>query len=191
MAGTDQGERDDSGKRGPGALIAAVILIAVGVLFFLQNRGYPIPTNLWSLVLLVPAGFALSGLWRRYQAAVHHDHDDSPPARFMLEDGGVPGGELQARDPSGRLLAVALCDVVEDAWSSVYCYYDPDCPERGLGTFMALAEIDAAASRGLRWWYPGFWVAGCAKMAYKARFGPTEVLRGGCWSPMDAGDRQT
>jgi leucyl-tRNA---protein transferase len=125
-------------------------------------------------------------LWRRYQAAVHHDHDDSPPARFMQDDGGIAGGELHARDPSGRLLAVALCDVVEDAWSSVYCYYDPDCRDRALGTFMALAEIDAAASRGLRWWYPGFWVAGCAKMAYKARFGPAEVLRGGCWTPIDA-----
>ncbi len=68
MAGTEQGRRDDSGKRGPGALIAALILIAVGVIFFLQNRGVPIPTNLWSLVLLIPALFALSGFWRRYQA---------------------------------------------------------------------------------------------------------------------------
>ena len=68
MADTGNTPRDDSGKRGPGALIAAVILIAVGALFFLQNRGVPIPTNLWSLILLVPAGFALSGFWRRYRA---------------------------------------------------------------------------------------------------------------------------
>ena len=68
MAGREQGGRDDSGKRGPGALIAGVILIAVGALFFLQNRGVPIPTNYWSLVLLIPAAFALSGFWRRYRA---------------------------------------------------------------------------------------------------------------------------
>ena len=69
MAGTQQNGRDDSGRRGPGALIAAVILIGVGVIFFLQNRGFAIPSNLWSLVLLIPAGFALSGLWRRYRAS--------------------------------------------------------------------------------------------------------------------------
>lgn len=68
MAGTEQGAREDSARRGPGALIAAVILIAVGVIFFLQNRGVAIPTNLWSLVLLVPAAFALSGVWQRYRA---------------------------------------------------------------------------------------------------------------------------
>jgi len=130
-------------------------------------------------------------LWRRYQAVVHDDHDDSTPVRFMTEDGGIPGGELQARDPAGRLLAVALCDVVGDAWSSVYCYYDPECRDRALGTFMALAEIETAASHGLRWWYPGFWVAGCAKMAYKARFGPAEVLREGCWSRLDSGEPES
>ena len=60
-------ERDDSGKRGPGALIAAIILVGVGVLFFLQNLGYAIPGNLWSLLLLVPAIFSLAGLLRKYR----------------------------------------------------------------------------------------------------------------------------
>lgn len=60
-----QDQRDDSGRRGPGAWIAAVILIGVGVLFFLQNRGYAVPGNLWSLLLLVPAVFALAGLVRK------------------------------------------------------------------------------------------------------------------------------
>lgn len=125
-------------------------------------------------------------LWRRYQAAVHDDREEGSPERFMREDGGIPGGELHARDGAGRLLAVALCDVVGDAWSSVYCYWEPEEAARGLGTFMALAEIAAAAQRGLRWWYPGYWVPGCAKMAYKARFLPAEVLREGRWLGMDA-----
>jgi arginyl-tRNA--protein-N-Asp/Glu arginylyltransferase len=123
-------------------------------------------------------------LWRRYQAAVHDDHEVEAPIRFMTEDGGIAGGELHARDANGRLLGVAICDVAGDALSSVYCYWEPDEKARGLGTALALAEIASAAQQGLRWWYPGFWVAGCAKMAYKARFGPAQVLQDGRWQPM-------
>ncbi|MBN8527176.1 MAG: arginyltransferase [Planctomycetes bacterium] len=130
-------------------------------------------------------------LWRRYQAAVHQDAEDASPERFMAEDGGVPGGELHARDRDGRLLGVAMCDVVGDAWSSVYCYWEPAEEARGLGTYMALAEIAEAARRGLRWWYPGYWVPGCAKMAYKARFRPAQVLRDGVWTAMDSGEAPT
>lgn len=120
-------------------------------------------------------------LWRRYQQAIHDDPAEDPPDRFLVDDAGIPGGELHARDGSGRLLGVALCDVAGDAWSSVYCYWEPASAARGLGTFLALAEIATAARRGLRWWYSGFLVAGCAKMAYKARFGPAEVLVDGRW----------
>lgn len=126
-------------------------------------------------------------VWRRYQADVHGDRTEEPPERFVNEDGGIPGGELHARDAAGRLLAVSMCDVVGDALSSVYCYWEPSARARGLGTVLAMAEIAEAARRGLAWWYPGFWVAGCAKMAYKARFGPAEVLVDGHWMALDAG----
>jgi arginyl-tRNA--protein-N-Asp/Glu arginylyltransferase len=121
------------------------------------------------------------GLWRRYQQVIHGETPGEEPRRFLCADAGIPGGELHARDAAGRLLAVSVCDVVGDAWSSVYCYWEPTERGRGLGTVMAMAEIAEAARRGLRWWYPGFWVAGCAAMAYKARFGPAEVLVDGQW----------
>lgn len=60
-------QRDDSGRRGPGAWIAGVLLVGVGILFMLQNLGYAIPGNLWSLLLLVPALFSLAGLLRKYR----------------------------------------------------------------------------------------------------------------------------
>ena len=119
-------------------------------------------------------------LYRRYERAVHGRVTDAV-SDAMAEGGGIPGGELHARDGDGRLLAVSLCDVVGDAWSSVYCYYDPAQRERSLGTYMAMAEIRAAAALALRWWYPGFLVADCAKMAYKSRFGPNQILVGGRW----------
>ncbi|MEK9928343.1 MAG: arginyl-tRNA--protein transferase, partial [Halieaceae bacterium] len=27
----------------------------------------------------------------------------------------------------------------------------------------------------------GYWIQNCGKMNYKARFGPLELLQGGCW----------
>lgn len=120
-------------------------------------------------------------LYQRYQAAVHADPADSDPGRFLLDDGGVAGGELHARDSDGRLLAVSLIDRFDDALSSVYCYYDPDLPRRSLGTFMALAELDYARAEGLRWVYLGFLVRGCRKMVYKARFAPHEILEEEGW----------
>ncbi len=100
-----------------------------------------------------------------------------------MADGGIPGGELHARDGTGRLVAVSVIDVIGDALSSVYCYYDPAERRRGLGTFMALAEIDHAKNSGLSWLYLGFYVAGCQKMMYKARFAPAEILADGAWQP--------
>jgi len=121
-------------------------------------------------------------LFRRYQAEIHGKYDDEDqPGGFLVEDGGVAGGELHARDRTGRLLAVSVCDRFADALSSVYCYYDPNQARRALGTLMALAEIEFCRSTGLPWWYLGFLVRGCGKMEYKARFRPHEVLENGSW----------
>ena len=69
----------------------------------------------------------------------------------------------------------------DDALSSVYCYYDPDQSRRSLGTFMALSEIDYCRKHLLSWLYLGFLVRGCAKMEYKSRYKPHEVLEKGSW----------
>jgi arginine-tRNA-protein transferase len=119
-------------------------------------------------------------LYRRYQASVHAREADDPTP-FLLADGGQPGCELHAREAAGRLLAVSVLDVWDDALSSVYCYYDPAARRRGLGTFLALAEIAHAVATGRRWLYLGFLVRGCAKMEYKARYLPQEELVDGRW----------
>ncbi len=120
-------------------------------------------------------------LFAAYQVAIHGKAVEPDGADHLIEDGGVAGGELHARDADGRLLAVSICDRFADALSSVYCYYDPDQPRRALGTFMALAEIDSCRANGLRWWYLGFLVRGSPKMEYKARYRPQEVFEGGRW----------
>ena len=124
-------------------------------------------------------------LYRRYQQVVHAEADPHQPTHLLLEDGGVPGGQLIARDPTGRLVAVSVCDRIGDALSSVYGFYAPNLRDRALGVFMALAEIAYAKTTGLTWWYPGFPVPGCRKMEYKARYPPAERLTPeGRWAPV-------
>jgi leucyl-tRNA---protein transferase len=120
-------------------------------------------------------------LYRRYQTTVHDKPPENDGDSFLVEDGGIVGGELHARDANGHLLAVSVLDRFDDALSSVYCYYDPDQRPRGLGTFMALSEIAHCQQHQLSWLYLGFLVHGCSKMMYKARYLPHEVLEKGTW----------
>jgi hypothetical protein len=54
-------------ERGPGAWIAALILIAVGIVFLFQNLGYAIPGNWWALFILIPALFSLGSARKSWQ----------------------------------------------------------------------------------------------------------------------------
>jgi hypothetical protein len=60
-------ESEDEDQRGPGAFIAAAILIGVGLILLLQHFGVPLPENWWALFLLIPAVGALPSAWRIYE----------------------------------------------------------------------------------------------------------------------------
>ena len=83
---------------------------------------------------------------------------------------------------------MASCDVCRSSLSSVYFYYDPAEARRGLGTFGALYEIEAARRLGIPHYYLGYWIAGCGTMDYKAGFRPNEVLcPDGVWREGEGG----
>lgn len=90
-------------------------------------------------------------------------------------DSGITGrGE-------GKLLAVALTDILQDGLSMVYSFYDTEETKRSLGTYMILDHIDRARRHGLPYVYLGYWVRGSAKMDYKVRFNPHEILTPRGW----------
>jgi arginine-tRNA-protein transferase len=119
-------------------------------------------------------------LYRRYLAGRFERDDAGDDRRDAFEqflyDSPVETLEFCYRDRGGKLLAVGICDVCAESLSSVYFYYDPAESRRGLGTFGALYEIEAAARSGIPYYYLGYWVSGCAAMEYKADFRPNEVL---------------
>jgi arginyl-tRNA--protein-N-Asp/Glu arginylyltransferase len=110
---------------------------------------------------------------------------------MMVEDSHVETRmvEYRERDPdstftgrsSGRLLAVALTDVLSDGLSMVYSFFEPDEGQRSLGTFMILDHIARARRMGLAHLYLGYWVKGSRKMDYKGRFMPQERLMADGW----------
>lgn len=82
----------------------------------------------------------------------------------------------------GRLLGVAVTDVVPGALSAVYTFYDPQLgAARGLGVQAVLWQVAEARRRGLSHLYLGYWIQDCAKMRYKNRFRPLEGLVEGRW----------
>ncbi len=123
-------------------------------------------------------------LYGRYVRARHPGSgqgDDAATLEEFLHRGCLPGLEIESRDPSGELLCVSHVDPIGDAWSSVYCYYDPARPRRSLGTWSVLSELRACKALGVEWYYLGYFVEGARTMAYKARFLPCEVRIGGRW----------
>lgn len=84
-----------------------------------------------------------------------------------------------------ELVGVAITDRASDSLSSVYCYYDPEHANLGIGTYSILKQIELARASGLRWVYLGLYVVGSEAMAYKATFVPNEQLVGGEWVRFD------
>ncbi|MBX3396120.1 MAG: arginyltransferase [Phycisphaerae bacterium] len=76
----------------------------------------------------------------------------------------------------GDLVGVGILDVTPSCLSSVYFYFDPNHSRRSLGVFSVIMEIEECRRRGLPYWYGGYHVAECQRMAYKADFRPNERL---------------
>lgn len=128
-------------------------------------------------------------LYRRYLEARHKGGgmDDHGPAEFdqFLIGSWSQGRFLELRDRSdaghGRLVAVAVTDVVADALSAVYTFYDPDYAAHGLGTLAILRQLEWAQREYRSHLYLGYWIDGHHKMDYKRRYHPLEWFDGRQW----------
>ena len=124
-------------------------------------------------------------LFQRYQQARHVDGDMASMSfydyRAMVEDTPIETFIIEFRDEGERLVSACLGDKLADGLSAVYSFFAPGMEKRSLGTFAILWLIERARALRLPYVYLGYWVPESRKMAYKARFRPSEVLVNGTW----------
>jgi arginine-tRNA-protein transferase len=128
-------------------------------------------------------------LFQQYQRARHGDGDMATMSfydyRAMVEDTPIDTFLVEFRDADETLIGVCLTDRLGDGLSAVYSFYAPDLEKRSLGTFTILWLVERARMQGLPHVYLGYWVRESRKMAYKARFKPSEILVAGSWRGME------
>ena len=128
-----------------------------------------------------PKHFAL---YQRYQSARHETGESIPIdqesyiqflgshwcntwfVEFAIED---------------QLMAVSVVDVLDNALSAVYTFFDPAFSQYSPGVYAVLWQIEQAKRRQFDYVYLGFWIKDCRKMSYKIQYQPLEGLLGQQW----------
>jgi arginine-tRNA-protein transferase len=124
-------------------------------------------------------------LYRRYIEARHQDGDMYPTSPEQFEDFLVNSRAntrfLEYRD-DGRLVAVAVTDVLDNGYSAVYTFFDPENSKASFGVYTILSQIHQARRAGLDYLYLGYWIKACQKMNYKVNYRPVELLVNERWT---------
>jgi arginine-tRNA-protein transferase len=124
-------------------------------------------------------------LFRRYQQERHGGGEmadmDFEDYRDLVEESFVDTWLAEFRGPAGGLLAVCLYDALDESLSAVYTFFDPQAAKRSLGSHMILWLLEKCRQDRKSHLYLGFWIEESAKMAYKTRFRPVQMLVGGKW----------
>jgi arginine-tRNA-protein transferase len=123
-------------------------------------------------------------LYERYITQRNFDGDMYPPSEeqyksFLISDWlDIFFYEFRV---NGKLLAVAVGDVLDCGLSAVYTFFDPDEEKRSLGTYAILWQIEESKRLALPHLYLGYWIRNCNKMSYKIKFRPIELLINNEW----------
>lgn len=88
---------------------------------------------------------------------------------------------VEWRDSNGTLVIVSAIDVLPNALSAMYTFFDPNYDKHSPGSYSILQLIDLCAQQNKEYLYLGYQIDACNKMNYKAKFTPNERLIGNQW----------
>lgn len=123
-------------------------------------------------------------LYEKYINHRHADGDMYPASRdqyrsFLVEShSSTRFLEFSVEE---HLLAIAVMDDLEDGFSAIYTFFDPEETARSPGTLAVLWQIQEARRIGKDYVYLGYFIRACQKMSYKTRFRPFEARINDFW----------
>ncbi len=83
----------------------------------------------------------------------------------------------------GKLIGVGLADVTRKTFSAIYTFYSMKHTQLSLGTYSIVKQIQFCQSRGIPYFYMGYFIANNKSLVYKANFRPNEVYINHEWRP--------
>ena len=126
------------------------------------------------------------GLYKTYIEQRHFDGDMYPPSRtqyreFLSAEWGVTQYIELRTKTDGLLIALAVCDKLDQGLSAIYTFFDPNQSHRSLGVLAVLRQIELAQQLRLPYVYLGYWIRRCQKMSYKTQYRPLELFINHQW----------
>ncbi len=148
---------------------------------FIPNRNQKrcIKKNQLTSVIVKPAHFerAHFELYLRYQTYKHkgggmvHSTEDDYINFLTSSWSNTLFVEFSV---NGELAAVAVVDILDNALSAVYTFFEPELSQYSLGNYAVLWQIEHAKKMQLDYVYMGFWIKDCRKMSYKTQYQPIQ-----------------
>jgi arginine-tRNA-protein transferase len=126
-------------------------------------------------------------LYSRYIRRRHAEGNMFPPSMEDLQNlVGPPWACSQVVEFTldDELVAVAINDQLDDGFSAVYSFFEPDLSQRSLGKYTILWQLEQLKLSGRGFFYLGYAIDGCPKMSYKDEFLPHETLCSNTWRPV-------
>ena len=127
-------------------------------------------------------------LYRKYLSSRHGDGDMSNPThKSYMEFLTAPWVDTIFYEMrlSGTLVSVAVADILSNALSAIYTFFDPAYAARSPGRLSVLFEIEQTRLMGHPWLYLGNWIEQCGKMSYKTEYRPYELYLDNKWQRRD------
>ena len=86
---------------------------------------------------------------------------------------------------NNELAAVAVVDLLDNALSAVYTFFEPGFSQYSLGTYAVLWQQNRAKELNLEFVYIGFWIKNCRKMSYKTQYQPIQGFIDNEWKTIE------